>query len=193
MAANNNVVEAVIPSPEKSFFRLEYLLPPDQMQTQLTLVLTLHHRRERSYGNAWLLSLDKEAVRLIKEIVFQEQPKESHLFVILGELSASFESRGIQLGPVGKLYFPYFDWKIRELLEERATGILNSPLMDPLQKAKKIYCLIVREGMDAKHFWVEQIHELIFKGGSLSLYDAGLCEAALYHAQSKGSPGKRYL
>lgn len=193
MVTNNNVVEAVIPSPEKAFFHLDYQLPPDQMQTKLNMVITIHHRHERSYGNAWLLDPNRKTMRLIKEIIFPESPKESHLFIVLGTLGASLESKGIRLGLVGDLYLTYFTSQIQNLLEKRAGKILNSPRLGSLQKARKIYTLIIKEEMEAKYFWVQQIHELAFEGGALSLYDAELCEAALYHAQTKSSLGRKYL
>jgi hypothetical protein len=194
MAANNMTVEAVISSPdEKAIFRLEHLMPPDQLQTRLMMVLTIHHRHDRAYGNAWLLSPSKEPIRLIKEIIFSKQPKESQLFIVLGELSEGFNAKRIELGRVGELYLSYLNWQIQELLEKRAEGIFTSSDLEPLEKARKIFNLIVLEGMEAKLIWVKQIHELIFEGGALSLYDAWLCEAALYHAQMKCDLGRKYL
>lgn len=193
MPLNNHAVEAIIASPEKYFFRLEHLMPPDQMQIRSLLVLTIHHRHERSYGNAWVLNPNKKPARLIKEIIFHEQPKETHLFTVLALLSASIESSGIRPGRVGELYLSHFNSQIQELLEKRAKGIFTSLNLKPLEKAKKIYDLIVFEGMEAKFLWVQQIHELAFDGGAVTLFDAGLCTAALYHAQMKSDPGRKYI
>ena len=168
-------------------------MPPDQMQTRIVIVLTIHHRHERSYGNAWVISADKPPVRLIGEIVFPDPPKENHLLTVLGALAASFESRQINLGRVGELYLPSFSSQIQDLLEKRAEGIFASSGLGPLEKARKIFNLITLEGMEAKYKWIELIHELAFKGGALTLFDAELCEARLFHEQSKDTLGRKYL
>lgn len=193
MAENNSAVEAVILSPEKSFFRLEYRWLPDQMQTIFSMVITIHHRHNRSYGNAWIGDLSKKPKKMINEIVFSEQPKERHMLIVLVMLIKRVESSGIELGRVGELYQSYFHWQIQELLEKRAEGIFSSTSLDPIEKARKIYDLIVNEGMEAKYLWVKRIYELVREGGILTPFDAGLCEVNLYRAQSRSDSGRKYL
>ena len=193
MAAENNVAEIVVSSPKKASFRLEFLLPPDQTKKKLRLAMTIHHKNEYSFGNAWVIGPDGKAVQLIPEIKFQGPPREGFLYSVLGDLEISIASNFGKFGPAESLYSSHFRTGIQGLLEERAKEILRSLDLNPLEKARGIYNLIVEDGMEGKYSWIEQIHELVFEEGALSLYEAGLCEARLLHEQEKFGLGRKYL
>jgi len=191
MAVAENNPAPVVQSPKKCAFRAEHnLVSQNTLETRL-IILTIHQRGDFSYGNAWINS-PQGTQRLISEMRFAGPAKEIFLAEVMENLRVVILSKFANLAETLSVMFVSVSFQIAQLIEARAEIIFCSDL-PPLERARKIYDIIIEEGMEAKYLWVQRIHELVFEAEVLSLYDVGLCEARLFHEQSKSTLGRKYL
>lgn len=190
MAAAENNPTPVVQSPKKCVFRVEHRLVSRNLDTRL-IILTIHQRGDFSYGNAWINS-PQGAQKLMSEIAFAGPAKEIFLAEVMENLRVVILSKFANLAEAVVHMYASIALQIAQLIEARAEIIFCSDL-PPLERARKIYDIIIEEGMEAKYLWVQRIHELVFEAEVLSLYDAELCEARLFHEQSKSTLGRKYL